>query len=286
MLRDVVSIFILVSLTDALQTPSTKVSTPRAAKVNAASEKVNSAEASPKLKKPTTSEPSEEKYWFDPRIHVFGNVGLGGAMHALVAPVATWMIDKLSYAGFDVRNHVLDTMVDSDATVLDLCCGVGFSSARRATCVDTSGEMLWMARARRPDCTFFQGNAETFGMPRSFDVVTVMFAMHEAPARGRRKILQNAARVARDEIIVVDIDPAFKEVLYKKPNMGRSFLAGEPYVLDYLAKMDSDVIEIAKAGWKLQRITLLPNHVVAWRLNRRTPPIKTIEEPKAQEFDI
>jgi SAM-dependent methyltransferase len=147
-------------------------------------------------------------YWYDPRIHVWGNTGVRGAIHAAFAPLATYVIDQLSYEGFDPRKAVHAT-IDPSASVLDLCCGTGFSSARGATGVDTSGEMLSVARLRRPDCTFVRGNAEKFGNTDSFDVVTVMFATHEAPAAGRRRILRNAARIARREVIVVDIDPNF-----------------------------------------------------------------------------
>ncbi len=40
--------------------------------------------------------PPGTPYWFDPRIHSMGNVGLTGFLHALFAPLATWMIDLLS----------------------------------------------------------------------------------------------------------------------------------------------------------------------------------------------
>lgn len=125
------------------------------------------------------------EYWFDPRMHSWGNTGLRGAIHAFFAPLATYIIDQRSYSGIDVRSLVHSTL-PADATVLDLCCGTGFSAVPGATCVDTSEEMLRIARVRRPDCTFEQGNAESYGRTCSFDVVTVMFAMHEAPLAGRR----------------------------------------------------------------------------------------------------
>ena len=194
--------------------------------------------------------------WYDPRIHNWGNVGLKGMCHAVLAPLATNVIDRISYGGgtprldphqhcrslpvvlflarfaVDVRQVVLEALPPGQS-VLDLCCGVGFSTAPGAHGVDTSPQMLSVARWRRPDCTFSFGNAETYGEKDSYDVVTVMFATHEMPVEGRRRVLHNAMRVARRSVLVVDIHPSFSEALKKKPMAGKSFLSGEPYVLDY-----------------------------------------------------
>lgn len=79
-------------------------------------------------------------------------------------------------------------------SVLDLCCGTGYSSApsggRTVVGVDTSPAMLRMARFLHPGASFEQGNAESFGEDNAFDVVSVMFATvcaslprHPCPAR-------------------------------------------------------------------------------------------------------
>lgn len=49
-------------------------------------------------------EPSE--YWFNNRIHTFGNTGFYGGFHAAMAPFATNLIDTNAYGGVDVRNKV------------------------------------------------------------------------------------------------------------------------------------------------------------------------------------
>ena len=106
------------------------------------------------------------EYWADPRIHNFGNLGWRGLLHALVVPTATHAIDRFAYDGVDARKVIHETHIPADADVVDLCCGVGFSSATngRVTGVDTSAEMLSLARLRRPDVRSFEvGNAETWG---------------------------------------------------------------------------------------------------------------------------
>jgi hypothetical protein len=47
-----------------------------------------------------------DEYWFDNRIHVFGNTGFSGAFHAAVAPLSTKLIDVLAYHGVDLRAQV------------------------------------------------------------------------------------------------------------------------------------------------------------------------------------
>ena len=83
------------------------------------------------------------------------------------------MIDQLSYGGLDVRKVIKQTLTEN-ATVLDMCCGVGFSTAPGAVGVDTSPEMLSVAKLRRLDARFAFGNAESFGEDKSFDIVTIM----------------------------------------------------------------------------------------------------------------
>ena len=165
-------------------------------------------------------------YWRDPRIHNLGNVGFpGGFLHALLAPVATRIIDEAAYGGRNVRAELLARHTAADEAVVDLCCGVGFSTKQVG--VDTSPQMLEMARRLSP-CAFHEGNAETWGDTNGCDVVTLMFALHEMPADARGRVLANARRVARDRVVVVDIAPHYRP----SPTM----LAGEPFVLDYLAR--------------------------------------------------
>ena len=52
----------------------------------------------------------EDEYWYDPRIHNFGNVGFLGAIHAVLAPISTKVIDELAYDGQDIRSIVSETL--------------------------------------------------------------------------------------------------------------------------------------------------------------------------------
>lgn len=218
-------------------------------------------------------------YWDDPRIHNFGNVGWRGLLHAVVVPVATHAIDRFAYSGVDVRKVIHETIIPQDANVVDLCCGVGFSASslewkerlahltgrieasRSVTGVDTSDEMLAIARIRRPEVRFTRGNAEDWGASGCCDVATVMYGMHEMPRGARRRVIRNALRLARQSVLVVDICPDFEP----SPMM----LSGEPFVLDYLANIDDDVAAVYNTeDWTLQRVNLVDDHVTMWKFDR------------------
>ena len=53
-----------------------------------------------------TEVPCKYEYWDRPDIHTFGNTRGGGALHALMAPIATKIIDIRAYGGVDVRKNV------------------------------------------------------------------------------------------------------------------------------------------------------------------------------------
>jgi hypothetical protein len=46
------------------------------------------------------------EYWFNNQIHSLGNTGFLGAIHAVVAPIATTIIDNVAYDGIDIRSKV------------------------------------------------------------------------------------------------------------------------------------------------------------------------------------
>ena len=72
--------------------------------------------------------------------------------------------------------------------------------------------------------TFRRGNAECTGLDsKSFDLVTIMYAFHEAPRAGRERILQEAYRLLQPGGIVAVLDIATDYT------PSRNMLAGEPY---------------------------------------------------------
>ena len=173
-------------------------------------------------------------YWQDPRIHSLGN----GVVHASFARVATTVIDYLSYGGRPIRKQVLAQYVPRSHTVIDLCCGTGTSTRYDAIGVDTSAPMLTEARWRRgPLGMFVLGNAETYGDTNECDTVTIFFSLHEQPRDARMRVITNALRLARKQVVCCDISPN------KSPS--RATLSGEPYLLEYQRNILEDLDNLA-----------------------------------------
>jgi len=198
-------------------------------------------------------------YPFNPRIHNLGNVGISGAIHAEFAPVFTKFIDIKAYGGRNIRQEIIDKLEKNDKgsknKILDLCCGVGISTAQYG--IDTSPQMINKAKRYFPKKKFLLENAENFWKSNhldffmNIDVVTCMFAFHEMPKYAHEKIINNSLRLASKEIIIVDLSPE-----YKSSKLMRD---GEPYLLDY-----QKTIEKTMDNYSFKRSDYITNHVTIW----------------------
>lgn len=100
-------------------------------------------------------------------------------------------------------------------TVLDLCTGTGeiaLRCARRGAQV-TAGDMTLsmllraVGKSRRLPIRFAGLDARHLPFPdAAFDAVLLSFALHDMPGRVRIETLREAARVARDVLVVLDYD--------------------------------------------------------------------------------
>ena len=178
-------------------------------------------------------------YASDSRIHNFGNTGFLGQIHACVAPVATTVIDQIAYGGVDVRRKLHRERIVQGSSVVDLGCGTGRSTPAGGLGVDTSEEMLHVARVLSPGREFVRANAETFGEDSAYDVALLFFVLHEAPGDARLRLVDNALRVAR-RVLIADIAPSYSP--------SQLMLSGEPYVLSYLKNIEWEVSGLASVS--------------------------------------
>ncbi|MBW2712298.1 MAG: class I SAM-dependent methyltransferase [Deltaproteobacteria bacterium] len=102
-------------------------------------------------------------------------------------------------------------------SVLDVCTGTGEMALRCAsagaevTGVDVTREMLQQAkskaRRRRMDINFSLMDARQLAFANNrFDVTVLALALHDMPRKVRLQVVQEAARVARDRLVILDYD--------------------------------------------------------------------------------
>jgi ubiquinone/menaquinone biosynthesis C-methylase UbiE len=117
-------------------------------------------------------------------------------------------------------------------------------------------------KSQVPAIRFVQGNAESTEFPnQSFDLVTVMWAFHEAPQEGRAKIIQEARRLLSPGGVLAIIDIAAEYVPSK------SMLKGEPYVQEYQRNIHQQLQSIQ--GFQASEYrAVIPNHLGMWTLTR------------------
>ena len=190
-------------------------------------------------------------YYYNPNIHNLGNIGIGGKIHASLAPIATKVIDVVRYKGVNIRKEI---MLDySENSVLDLCCGIGKSTTQFGTGIDTSNEMIQIAKLTNKNSVFKVANAENYIPDKSYDIVTCMFAFHEMPFEAQYKVIENAIQIAEKEVIIVDIASNYKpkEIMLK----------GEPYLIDYLNNIDNIVSDFEKTNY-------INGHVNIWKYKK------------------
>jgi SAM-dependent methyltransferase len=205
------------------------------------------------------------KYYYDHRIHNFGNIGLGGKIHSIVAPYATKIIDNTCYNSIDIRQEILTNYNNKFyeknnkfPLIIDLCCGTGMSTYKNQLGIDTSKEMIERAKiiqtSKKPNTIFTIGNAENYGKPKQFNTTTIMFAFHEMPNYAHNKIIKNAKRITTDYILIIDISPNYKP--------SKIMLTGEPYLLNYKSTI-SDILK----NHNFSYVEYIPNHVGFWYYN-------------------
>jgi ubiquinone/menaquinone biosynthesis C-methylase UbiE len=211
------------------------------------------------------------KYYHDPRIHNFGNIGLGGQIHSMLAPYATKVIDNKCYNSINIRQLILSKYTqdfyknnEKLPKIIDLCCGTGTSTATNQLGIDSSLPMITQAKKIHNNkqaikTQFIIGNAENYGKSQEFDTATLMFAFHEMPNYAHHKIIKNAKKITKHDIIIVDISPN-----YSPSNL---MLIGEPYLLNYKATIHELLTQ-----HKFKYLEYIPNHVGLWYYSHNQDP--------------
>lgn len=209
---------------------------------------------------------------FHKNIHNFGNVGLGGKVHALFARLATTMIDVGAYKGRTMRREVAAEaarVVPSSSKVLEVGCGVGTLTNElervfsNVTAVDTSQEMLDAAECTRTHARLvcLNGVDAPAVLGRDHDLVIVSMVMHEMPSVAYPEFVGALLEAApQGNVWIVDIHENYTP----SPMMQ----SGEPYVLDYLSNIDQSLQKIARDAQRpLETRSIIEGHVRLWMIS-------------------
>ena len=201
-------------------------------------------------------------YPYNPNIHNFGNIGFKGRIHSELAPLFTKLIDIKAYNGRNIRQEIIEDLQPKKNKILDICCGIGISTAKNAYGIDTSQQMLQKARREFKNKNFLRANAENIKMKNlqdkfninfdKFDYVTCMFAFHEMPPEAHETIIENSINLAKKEIIILDISSDYK--------ISRLMRAGEPYLLKYLKTIDNTMNR-----YSFSKTNYIPKHATLWK---------------------
>ena len=194
-------------------------------------------------------------YYYNDKIHNFGNIGWKGRIHAEISPFATKFIDHRCYNGRNIRNEIM--LPYKNKRILDFCCGTGISTINnnQAIGIDTSFEMLNIAKRNHENAQFYFGNAENYTPPYMIDIVSCMFAFHEIPLYAQKNIIINAINIAKEKIIIVDISPNYKP--------SKTMLTGEPYILEYLSNIQGLLDK-----YNFEEYEYIKEHVNIWTLSK------------------
>ena len=204
-------------------------------------------------------------YQFDPRIHNFGNIGIGGIFHSFMARPFTKLIDQVAYDGENIRENIIRSLkIENPKFITDFCCGTGTStealqkvfSDAEVTGVDTSKEMLRVAKLFTENINFLQENVESVELDEKQDLITLLFGFHEIPQEARVLILENIKNNLKDDgkALIVDIDTSYKP--------SKAMLSGEPYVECYLKNIDLDILQVFP---EVETEVYIENHVRIWK---------------------
>lgn len=208
---------------------------------------------------------------FHKKIHNFGNVGLGGRVHAWSARLATAIIDVTAYRGRVMRREIASKAarsIPADANVLEVGCGVGTLTNEleqvfsNVTAIDTSQEMLDAAEFTRRHATLLclNGVDVPVVLGRDHDLIIVSMVMHEMPSTAYPEFINALIDAApHGKVWIVDIHEDYKP----SPMMQ----SGEPYVFDYLANINESLQTIAENAQRpLEMTSAIDGHVRLWIL--------------------
>ena len=133
-----------------------------------------------------------------------------------------------------VREMIIEAQ-GKNKRILDIGCGLGYStsSSEGSLGIDTNKHNIKKAKKLFPKKKFRHSfvNAQYFN--EEYDVVTSMFYLNNVPQYLRNKIINSAIEIAKERVVIVDIDPDYVPDL--------SLIKKRAYIPDYIKNCRKDL---------------------------------------------
>lgn len=132
----------------------------------------------------------------------------------------------------NIRKLIIDAQ-GADQKILDIGCGLGYSTSDSPGSVGIDINKINIKRASEifPNKKFKRSFINTKN--DEYDIVTSMFFFHEIPQYLRKKILNSAINMAKNKVVIVDIDPNYDATLSMSKN--------KPFLNDYFQNIRDDL---------------------------------------------
>lgn len=152
----------------------------------------------------------------------------------------------------------IQSLLYDNKDVVDFGCGTGISTPPGGLGIDKYPAMLAIASQLYPFKSFEYGFAEDWGIDNSVDVVICSFLLHEQKKKNRLGILQNAYRVCRKNVIIIDYDPIGRII-------NRIDQQEKKYINNYFQNIDR---EIHNNFRQYIKESVIPGYVIMWNISK------------------
>ena len=119
--------------------------------------------------------------------------------------------------------------------ILDIGCGLGYStsSSEGSLGIDMNKHNIKNAKKLFPDKNFRHSFVNAKNFEEEYDVVTCMFYLNNVPQYFRNKIIDSAIEIAKERVVIVDIDPDYVPEL--------NLIKQRAYIPDYIKNCRKDL---------------------------------------------
>lgn len=170
-----------------------------------------------------------------------------------------------------IREMIIEAQ-GANKRILDIGCGLGYStsSSEGSLGIDTNIKNINNAKKLFPNKNFRRSFFNAKNFEEEYDVVTSMFYLNNVPNYLRTKLIESAIKIAKERVVIVDIDPDYKPE--------RELLNKRVYMPDYIKNCRSDLSLFDEA-------VLVDGLLKIWVYNKNNKQKEIYEKYNEHELD-